>query len=40
MMLKFRGKPHEVKMFIKYLIHIYGEEITLKELIEKMKRGE
>lgn len=39
MMLKFKGKPHELNMFILYLIHIYGEEISLKELILKMKKG-
>lgn len=39
-MLKFIGKPWELKMFTLYLMHLYGEEITLKELINKIKRGE
>jgi hypothetical protein len=36
-MLKFKGKPHEVIAFINRLVDIYGGEITLKELIEKLK---
>ena len=39
MMLKFKGKPWELKLFILYLMHQYGEEITLKKLIQKL-RGE
>ena len=39
MMLKFKGKPWELKMFTLFLMHRYGEEITLKELIEKIKGG-
>ena len=37
MMLKFKGKPWELKMFLIFLKDRYGEEITLKELIEKIK---
>lgn len=40
MMLKFKGKPHEVRWFIKYLMHIYGEEATIKEVCEKISKGE
>ena len=39
MMLKFKGKPWELKAFLLLLIDKYGEKITIKELIEKSKRG-
>lgn len=39
MMLKFRGKPHELRMFILYLMHIYGEDATIKTVVQNMKRG-
>ena len=36
-MLKFKGKPCELEAFIQFLKEEYGEEITLKELINKIK---
>ena len=38
-MIKFKGNPHELKMFILYLMHIYGEEATIKEVLTDMKKG-
>jgi hypothetical protein len=37
-MIKFKGKPHELKMFILYLMHIYGEDATIKEVMQDMRK--
>ena len=38
-MLRCKGKPREIELYILYLIREYGEKATLKEVIEKEKVG-
>ena len=33
-MLKFKGKPHELKAFIKSLVDKFGAKATIKEIIK------
>lgn len=34
-MLKFSGKPWEIKSYLAYLKFKYGENATIKEILEK-----
>lgn len=36
-MLKFKGKPWQIKGYIEYLKYKYGAKATISEIITKMK---
>lgn len=35
-MLKFKGKPWEIKCYLAYLKYVCGENVTIKEICERI----
>lgn len=36
-MIKFKGKPWQIKGFIQYIVYVYGAKTTIKELKERIR---